>query len=204
MSPPSDWICGGVFFRMSFLVGGPSGVESSCGVTIAWLSGERAPRLTPREVGIDDAVLSNEFGLNNPRSDDVLDEDAEVGLPIFRDPVTMGETDLRFRGTILLDDPVSESKSERLPDLICLPRASDGNRDESDDWELCIECPWVRKTSAHCPCSDAELPFGSVRLVDGGLVINDEEFNSKGRGPDFAAGKGLAARVNDAKDARIF
>jgi hypothetical protein len=210
VSSVSDCIGGGVFFRMGFLVGGSSPAASSASAVILPCSlsiGGGLPTLVTRKVEEYDTVLCGEsreleVGLNSPRSEDVPD-DAEVGRPEILEAAAMGDTDLRFRGMTRLGAPLSESQSERLPAFDGLVKASDGDKDEMDDCESrCTDVPLPRNTSDHSR-SDPMLLFEGRRLLDSGVVIKDEEFSSRGRGADFAARRGLAERVNEAKEARM-
>jgi hypothetical protein len=74
-------------------------------------------------------------GLNKPLPDVDVVREVDVDLPwCALKPGAMGETDFRFRSTRRLEVLGSESQSDR-PDLRGLWKASEGDNDDTEDWE---------------------------------------------------------------------
>ena len=99
----------------------------------------------------------------------------------------MGDIERRFRGTLRL--PVSESRSERLPDL----NASEGESEEieeTDSWRMARF--FMAMTSAHSDASGVLGTREALKWVVGGVgeVIGDAEFKRSGRGECLGVGTG--------------
>ena len=128
-----------------------------------------------------------------------MSEDVEEFLDDGRDGVTrklgaIGEIDLRFRATIRLP-PVSESLSDLL-DFRPRPKASEGDRDETEDWESRWKCCRLSLiTSAHSSVSGIDM---SPALADRGWPLDVlepdttelEELSKRGLGADLVAEAG--------------
>jgi len=89
-----------------------------------------------------------------------ISEDVEEFLDDGRDCArklgAIGEIDLRFKATIRLP-PVSDSLSD-LPDFRPRPKASEGDREEMEDWESrwkCCRLSFI--TSAHSSVSGVDM-----------------------------------------------
>ena len=120
VSSASDCRNGGVFFRCGFLIGGSSDTVVAGDIDFLYsLSPWKELALAECSASGEEIVLLGECreligGLAKPLSDDVPEEDAEVGLAGGSlIPAAMGETARRFKGITLLGAPLSESLSER-------------------------------------------------------------------------------------------